>query len=187
MKNPGEVTQLLKALNSDEAALAALIPVVYDELHKIAKSYMSHERPDHTLQATALVNEAFIRLIDCKNIEWRHRAQFFAIAAHLMRNILVDHARSHQAAKRGGNLYKITLNDANDLIKEPDLDLVALNDALVSLEKMDARQCKIVELRFFAGMNIEEIAEALQISPATVSREWSFAKAWLMREISSNG
>ena len=182
---PEQVTQLLVDWsNGDRAALDKLMPLVYDELRRLARYYMRRERAGQTLQTTALVNEAYLRLVDQRNVRWQNRAHFFAIAAQLMRRILVDKARKRYNSKRGGNLHKVSLDGVADLSGERDADLIALDDALVDLEAMDSRKSKIVELRFFGGLNIEEAAEALKISPATVQREWSVAKAWLYREIS---
>ena len=182
---PEQVTQLLVDWsNGDRAALDKLMPLVYDELRRLARYYMGRERAGQTLHTTALVNEAYLRLVDQRNVRWQNRAHFFAIAAQLMRRILVDRARKRYNSKRGGNLRKVSLDGVADLSGERDADLIALDDALTDLEAMDSRKSKIVELRFFGGLNIEEAAEALSISPATVQREWSVAKAWLYREIS---
>jgi RNA polymerase sigma factor (TIGR02999 family) len=185
MTSQGEVTQLLVDWsNGDEAALEELMPIVYKELRQLAESRLRQERFDNTFQPTALVNEAFIRLVDCKDLNWKNRAHFFGVAAQLMRNILVDNARTHLAAKRGGGVYKLSLDDADQLQDKQDLDLVALNDALVSLASVDPRQSRIIELRYFGGLTIEETAEVLRISPTTVKFEWALARAWLLREIS---
>ena len=182
---PEQVTGLLVDWgNGDKAALDKLMPLVYDELRRLARYYMRRERAGQTLQTTALVNEAYLRLVDQRNVRWQNRAHFFAIAAQLMRRILVDKARKRYNAKRGGNLRKVSLDGVAVLSGERDADLIALDEALIDLEAMDSRKSKIVELRFFGGLNIEEAAEALSISPATVQREWSVAKAWLYREIS---
>jgi RNA polymerase sigma-70 factor, ECF subfamily len=180
-----EVTRLLLDWNDgDQEALDKLMPLVYDELHHLADRYLRRERPDHTIQATALVNEAFIKLIEQKEVQWQNRAHFFGIAAQLMRRILVDHARARYAAKRGGEGYKLSLNEAIGLPERKDLDLVALDDALNSLASKDERKSRIVELRFFGGLTIEETAEVLGISPDTVKRDWRMARAWLYSEIS---
>ena len=182
---PEQVTGLLVDWgNGDKAALDKLMPLVYDELRRLARYYMRRERAGQTLQTTALVNEAYLRLVDQRNVRWQNRAHFFAIAAQLMRRILVDKTRKRYNAKRGGNLRKVSLDGVAVLSGERDADLIALDEALIDLEAMDSRKSKIVELRFFGGLNIEEAAEALSISPATVQREWSVAKAWLYREIS---
>ena len=181
---PHEVTKLLLRWGQgDRAALDALTPLVYDELHRLASRYLRRERPDHTLQSTALVHEAYLRLIDQRNVRWQNRAQFFGLAAELIRRILVDHARARQAAKRGGALYKLTLDEALDATAPRDLDLVRLDDAMGALARLDPQQCRVVELRFFAGLTIEETAEVLGISVATVKRDWLVAKAWLRREL----
>jgi RNA polymerase sigma-70 factor, ECF subfamily len=184
-RTPQNVTQLLIAWNGgDKQALDKLLPVVYDELRRQAARYLRRERPGHTLQTTALIHEAYLRLIDQKSVQWQNRAQFFGIAAQMMRRILVDHARTKHRAKRGGSDIRVSLTDATSVTKDPDLNLVELDEALNRLEKIDPQQSKIVELRFFSGLNVEETAAALQISPATVKRDWKVAKAWLYREIS---
>lgn len=178
------VTQLLEELNGgDKAALDRLMPLVYDELHRLASRYLRKERPGHTLQATALVNEAYMRIVDQKNVSWQNRAHFFGIAAQLMRRILVDHARSRLYAKRGGGAFRLTLDEALALPDQRDLDLVALDDALKALADLDPRQSRIVELRYFGGLTVEETAEVLGISPATVKRDWVWARTWLYKEI----
>jgi RNA polymerase sigma factor (TIGR02999 family) len=185
MKTPAsrDVTQLLLKWNSgDQAALDQLIPLVYDELRRLADRYLRRERRDHTLQTTALVHEAYLRLVDQK-VEWKNRSQFFAIAAQLMRRILVDHARSHGAAKRGSGERKLSLDDIVIRFEERAADLVALDDALTGLASIDPQQSRIVELRFFGGLTVEETADVLDISPATVKREWNMAKAWLYRQL----
>ena len=181
---PGNITQLLQEWceGSDEA-LERLMPIVYDELRRIAGSYMRKEPADHTLQPTALLNEAYLRLIDQRKTRWQNRAHFFAIASKLMRRILVDHAKRHQAEKRGGGLRTITLKEGLVEDRRRELDLVALDDALTALTRRDERQSKLVELRFFGGLTIEETGEVLGVSPASVKRDWSLAKAWLYREL----
>jgi RNA polymerase sigma factor (TIGR02999 family) len=179
----GEVTQmLLEWSEGNRPVLDNLMPVVYDELHLIAKRYLRYEPIDHTLQATALVNEAFLRLIDQRQVNWQNRNHFFAIAAQAMRRVMVDHARKRLAEKRGGGL-KLSLDEAIDLTDEKELDVVALDDALLSLATFDEQQSRIVELRFFAGLSIKDTATVLGISPATVKRDWILAKAWLHRQI----
>jgi len=180
------VTQLLVHWgNGDKQALDRLMPLVYDELHRIASRYLRRERQGHTLQTTALINEAYLRIIDQNRVNWQNRAHFFGVAAQMMRRILVDHARSHLYVKRGGGAQKLTLDEAIATPQERDLDLVALDDALTALTEIDPQQSRIIELRFFGGLTIEETAEVLSISPATVKRDWNMAKAWLYGEISN--
>jgi RNA polymerase sigma factor (TIGR02999 family) len=181
---PEDVTQILQEVSGgNREAPARLMPLVYDELRRLADHYLRQERPDHTLQPTALVHEAYLRLIDQTRVDWQNRAHFFGVAAQLMRRILVDHARRHRASKRGGFRQKLTLDEAVDYSQTRDVDLVKLDDALTALAKFDARQSRVVELRFFGGLTIEETAEAIGVSPATVKVDWSMAKAWLRREI----
>lgn len=181
-----EVTQLLCLWSGgDPAALESLMEAVYAELRRLARSYLRRERPGHTLQSTALVHEAFLRLINQKNVTWRNRAHFFGIAAHMMRRILVDHARSLQASKRGSGISLLSLDDAVAGSGPRDLNLLVLDQALENLARLDPQQSRIVELRFFAGLSIDDTAEVLKISPATVKREWAIAKAWLYREMSA--
>jgi RNA polymerase sigma factor (TIGR02999 family) len=183
----GEVTLLLRSWSrGNRAALDQLIPLVYRELCRIATAYLRRERSDHTLQASALVHEAYLRLVNQKRVEGNTRAQFFAIAAKLMREILVNHAEKHQAAKRGGG-NKVALEEGTALIGEPQLDLLALDRALHRLAELDPRQSRIVELRFFGGLTEEEIAEVVGISPVTVGRDWRTAKAVLHKELRSGG
>jgi RNA polymerase sigma-70 factor (ECF subfamily) len=187
--SPTAITQLLRDWGEgDQQALDQLIPVVYRELHRLAEHYLRGERPDHTLEPTALVHEAYLRLADWHGVTWQNRAHFFGVAAQLMRRILVDYARRHRAAKRGAGAPKITLSRAlgsgeerGD--EEAAEDLVALDEALSRLAQLDPRQGRIVELRYFSGLTVEEIAEVLGISPATVKREWSMARAWLSRAL----
>ena len=179
-----EVTQLLKAWSvGDQAALEKLTPLVYRQLHDIARRYMAGERTGHTLQTTALVNEAYLRLVDCKKVNWQDRAHFFAVSANLMRRILIDFARSRGYRKRGGAIPHISLDDAPSVGSEPDVDFVALDDALKALSAVDERKSKIVELKFFGGLSVEETAEVLGISTDTVGRDWKLAKMWLLREL----
>ena len=179
-----EVTQLLiDWSNGDRAALDKLVPVVGEELRRLAHRYMSRERAGHTLQTTALVNEAFVRLVNRRNIQWQNRAHFFGIAAQLMRTILVDHARSHASAKRGGGAHKLELDEAMIVSQQKASEVLALDDALKQLALIDPQQSRIVEMRFFGGLTVEETAEVLHLSPATIKREWSTAKAWLYREL----
>ena len=183
--HPGDVTQLLLAWsNGDRDALEDLLPVVYGELRHIAARYFLHERPGHTLQATGLVHEAYFKLVDQQRVRWQNRAQFFGVAAQLMRRILVDHARGRNYAKRGGAQQKLSLSQADRFANEPDVDLIALDDTLKVLAAMNEQQCRIVELRFFGGLTIEETAEVLGVSHTTVEGDWSIARAWLRREIS---
>jgi len=168
----------------DPAALEALIPAVYDELRRIARRHLRGERPDHTLQSAALVNEAYFRLLEIKAPTWQNRAHFFGLAAQLMRHILVDHARNRLAAKRGGGAPRLTLDTKIARLRQPGMDLVALDDALNELAALDPLQSRIVEMRFFGGLSIEEAASVLDISPATVKRQWATARAWLLREMS---
>ncbi len=180
-----EITQLLVAWNNgDQAALERLTPLVHTELHRLAKRYMAGERQGRILQTTALVNEAFMRLIDWRNVEWQNRAHFFGLAAQIMRRILVDFARARNSEKRGGDEIHVSLSEAANVPSERSPDLVALDDALQTLEKLDPRQSRVVELRFFAGLSLEETAEALKVSLSTVRRDWSLAEAWLYRELS---
>ena len=163
-----------------------MTPLVYEELRRLAHHYMSRERPGHTLQTTALVNEAYVRLIDWKNVHWQSRAHFFAVSAQLMRRILVDFARTSGYAKRGGGALVVSLDEAAFLSGDKGADIVALDEALVSLAKLDERQSRVVELRFFGGLSIEETAEVLKVSAGTVRRDWSIARAWLHRELSAS-
>ena len=183
-----DVTGLLIDWQSgDVEAQERLLPMVYSELHRLARLYLSGENVGHTLQATALVNEAYLKLIDQTRVSWQNRAQFFGVAARMMRRILVDHARERRAAKRGGGAWKLSLDDVGDIEGRRELDLVDLDAALVELAAFDAQQSRLVELRFFAGLTIRETAEALDISPATVKREWNMAKAWLYRRMTQGG
>ena len=170
----------------DKEALNNLIPLVYDELHKLASRYRRRERPDHTLQTTALVHEAYLKLVDQRKANWENRVQFFAVAAQLMRRILVDYARGHRASKRGGDLCKLSLDEGLVSSEEKDAELLALDEALDKLAVIDSQQSRVVELRVFAGLTLEETAQALNISSRTVRREWGMAKAWLHREIKNN-
>ncbi len=181
-----EVTQLLAAWSDgDGSALDKLLPLVADELHRLAHRYMSHERPDHTLQTTALVNEAYLKLIDQRNVHWQNRAHFFGIAAQIMRRILIDHARKHLGAQRGGG-KTISLDEVAVVSDERAAELVALDDALTSLAKLDERKGRVVELRYFGGLSVEETAEVLGLSADTITRDWRRAKAFLRRELSQN-
>jgi RNA polymerase sigma factor (TIGR02999 family) len=183
-----DVTRLLVDWsNGNRAALDGLAPLVYDELRRLANSYLRRERSDHTLQGTALVNEAYLRLIDQRNVKWQNRAHFFGVAAQMIRRILVDHARGHQAAKRGAGAAKLSLDEALAVPGARDVDLVNLDEALKELAAFDERQSRIIELRYFAGLSIEETAEVVGISPATVKREWTAARAWLFRQLNRTG
>jgi RNA polymerase sigma-70 factor (ECF subfamily) len=183
-----QVTQLLVAWGGgDRAALEELMPLVYEELRRLAHRCMSRERPGHTLQTSALVDEAYLRLVDQQNIRWQDRAHFFGIAARLMRQVLIDYARKRRYAKRGGDARRVSLDEALIVSKERAADVVALDDALKSLAEIDPRQSQIVELRFFGGLSIEETAQVLAVSPGTVMRDWTLAKAWLRREIKRDG
>jgi RNA polymerase sigma-70 factor, ECF subfamily len=184
MSESQEVTLLLTALTrGDDAAASRLIPVVYAELRRLAESYMRRERVDHTLQATALVHEAYLKLIGQRSVNWQSRAHFFGVAAQLMRRILIDHARGHVRQKRGGEQRKVSLDEAFVSIEQQADELVAVDDSLNRLAKIDPRQARVVELRFFGGLSVEEAAEVLGISPKTVKRDWSVAKAWLYADL----
>jgi RNA polymerase sigma factor (TIGR02999 family) len=186
--SPGQATRLLIDWSGgDTAALQKLTPLIYDELHRLAHRFLRRERGGHTLQPTALVNEAYLRLVDQRDLRWQNRAHFFAIAAQLMRRILIDYARRRQYAKRGGGAPHVSLDEAAVLSEERAADLIALDDALDSLASIDPQQSRVVELRFFGGLTVEETAEVLKLSHDMVKREWSTAKAWLYREMSSGG
>jgi RNA polymerase sigma factor (TIGR02999 family) len=185
-----EITGLLRAWNTgDQAALDRLTTLVYEELHRLARSYRKRERPGNSLQTTALVNEAYLRLVDIASVHWKDRVHFFALSAQLMRRILVDAARARKAAKRGGQAQKITHSSAVNLDEIADAssrrgnELIALDDALMALAQIDSRKARVIELRFFGGLSVEESAEVLEVSPQTVMRDWKLAKAWLNREL----
>jgi RNA polymerase sigma factor (TIGR02999 family) len=179
-----DVTLLLSRVSEgDNSAPAKLLELVYDDLRHLAAAYMQDERSDHTLQATALVHEAYLRMVDWENVSWENRAQFFAVAAKVMRRVLVDHARGKNAAKREGSQQKLALDEAVSFTNEKEFDVLALEDALSNLEKRDPRQAKIVELRFFGGLSIDEAAHVLKISSTTVKNDWTIAKAWFQREL----
>jgi RNA polymerase sigma factor (TIGR02999 family) len=181
---PKTVTQLLVDWgNGNQAALEMLMPLVYEELHRLARRHIGRERPGHTLQTSALVNEAYLRLVDQRNVHWQNRTHFFSIASRLMRRILVDHARSRHFVKRGGGLRRVSLDEAAVVSQNRAADLIALDDALTNLAAVDPRKCQVVELRFFGGLSVEEIATIVGVSPVTVMRDWSTAKAWLHRAI----
>jgi RNA polymerase sigma factor (TIGR02999 family) len=190
---PAEITRLLKAWGrGDSTALERLTPLIYEHLHRMARGYMRNERPGHTLQATALVNEAFLRLVDTRDLAWNDRAHFFAVCARVMRRILVDAARSRGAVKRGGRLDRADHSSAFNLDELPSsptkmsAQVCALDDALDTLARIDSRRAQVVELRFFGGLTVEETAQVLDVSPQTVMRDWSLARAWLARELSQS-
>jgi RNA polymerase sigma factor (TIGR02999 family) len=183
-KASSEITQRLQEWRGgDRKALDSLLPLVYKELRRLAHFQLRNERADHTLQSAALVHEAYLRLVGMNAPQWESRTHFFAIAAQLMRQILVDYARRHKAAKRGGSVCKVSLEDAL-VARQTDVDVIALDDALQALARIDERQSRVVELRFFAGLSLEEISDALEVGPATVQRDWTAARAWLHREMS---
>jgi RNA polymerase sigma factor (TIGR02999 family) len=193
-KPAGEVTQLLLRWRAgDEAALATLLPLVYEELRSLARRHLRHERGSHTLQRTALVHEAFLRIVDQKQVDWESRSQFYGLASQMMRRVLVDHARRRSAAKRGDGAPHVDLDavlrneddDAPLPVPEPEIDFAAVDDALKRLEALDPQQGRLVELRFFGGLSIRETADIIGVSPATVKREWAIARAWLQREITA--
>ena len=184
MRSPKEITQLLIAWgNGDQTALEELAPLVHSELHRLAHHYMSRERPGHTLQTSALINEAYIRLINWKDVRWQNRSHFFAVSAQLMRRILVDFARDRQYLKRGGGAVQVSLAEAAALTVERSYDLLALDEALTALTDLDPRKGQMVEMRFFGGLTVEEVSEVLKISEETVIRDWRLAKVWLLREL----
>src|SRR5262245_21521950 len=188
MPSSHEVTQLLMALSDgDQEALDQLTPLVYKELHRLAKGYLNQERPGHILQTSALINEAYLRLIDWKQAQWRNRAHFFGVAAQLMRRILVDFARARRQDKRGGAMRQVSLDEADAVAVGRAAEFIALDEALDRLAAIDPRRSWMVELRFFGGLSEEETAEALKVSPRTVRREWSLARAWLHRELRAGG
>ncbi len=178
---------LLEWSDGNQQALEALVPLIYKELRNLAHNFLYRERPGHTLQTTALVHEAYLKLIDQNDARWQNRAHFFAIAAQAMRRILIDSARKHAAAKRGGPQAELSLDEVADIALEPDSNLLKLDEALNQLAKIDSRQSRIVELRYFGGLTIEETAEVISVSPATVKREWMMARAWLHQEITERG
>ena len=183
-QSPGDVTRLLRAWSDGEkGALERLIPLMEGELRRLARMYMAHERRGHTLQPTALVNEAFLRLTGAQRVRWQDRAHFLGISARLMRRVLVDHARSRGYRKRGGGAQLVTLNEGLVAAPEPAVDVVALDRALEKLAALDPRQCRVIELRFFGGLTVEETAEVLHVSPDTVKRDWRLAKLWLLRDL----
>ncbi|MBI4854430.1 MAG: sigma-70 family RNA polymerase sigma factor [Acidobacteria bacterium] len=186
-QEPEDVTELLnKWTTGDTEAHSKLLNLVYQELHSRAANYLRYERRDHTLQPTALVNEIYLKLINQKDISWQNRAQFYGVAAQMMRRVLVDHARSRTADKRGGDMIKVSIDEVVNLSDQQGVDLIVLDDALSRLAQLDARQSQIVELRFFAGLSVEETAKALDIAAITVMREWRIAKMWLYNELKKN-
>jgi len=179
-----DITGLLVSWGrGNKSALDEMTPVLYDELRRLARHFLAAERPDHTLQPTALVHEAYLRLVDQRQVDWRNRAQFLGLAASMMRRILINHAQAHHAAKRGGPAGKLTLDDALGVFTQPHLDVLELNQSLEELERLDGQQARVVELRYFGGLSIEETAEAMGISPATVKREWGTARLWLLHQM----
>src|SRR3954463_11398060 len=184
MSSRSDITELLIDWNNgDASALERLLPLVERELHRLAHSYMRRENPDHTLQTTALINETYLRLVDQRKVQWQNRAHFFGIAAQIMRRVLTNYARDQNRQKRGGKVIHISLTDAELMTEEKDREIIALNDALNRLEAIDERKARVVELRFFGGLTVEEVAEVLKVSTVTVLRDWAFAKAWLSREM----
>ena len=179
-----EITRMLRAWSGgDREAVDTLMPLVYDELHKVAAQYLRKQRPDHTLQPTALVHEAYLRLIGQNEIDWQNRAHFFGVAAQIMRRLLVDHARKFNAEKRGHDFQKLSLDENIDRAVERSSDLIALDEALKSLAEFDEQKARLVELRYFGGLSIEETADVLGVTPTTIKRHWRFAKAWLYEEM----
>ena len=189
MQNPDSksLTQMLIDVgNGDNDALNQILPLIYDELRRLAGSYMRRERPDHTLQPTALVHEAYLRLVDQRRVDWKNRAQFFGLAANMMRRVLVNHARDRAAGKRGGNAPKVTVSLAEG-VEQPEVDVIAVDEALAKLAELDPRKSRVVEFKFFTGLTTDEIAEVLGTSTATVEREWTFARAWLFNALKVPG
>ena len=185
---PPEVSQLLHAWsNGDQTARDKLMPLVYDELRQMARGYMERQRPGHLLQTTALIHEAYLRLVDQPAVQWQNRAHFFGVAAKAMRSILVDYARTKHAAKRGGALQQVSLDEAATVSTERTAEVVALDDALQNLAALDPRKSQVVEMRYFGGLTVEETAEVLHVSPETVARDWRLARTWLLRELSKGG
>ena len=182
-----QITQLLAEWSGgNQAALDELYPLVYEELHRLARRYMSRERKGHTLQTTALINEAYVRLVDQRNVRWANRSHFFAISAQIMRRILIDHARRHAYAKRGGGAQQVSLEEVAMVARESGSDLIKLDEALKILAKMDPRRCHVVELRYFGGLSNEEIAGVLKVSENTVTRDWNLARAWLYQQLTGS-
>lgn len=186
-ESPAGVTQLLVGWGKgDRGALDEMLPLVYGELRRLAAYYLNKERSDHTLQPTAVVHEAYLRLVDQKRVDWKNRAQFLGLAAEMMRRILVNHARDRAASKRGGHAQRVSLSLADNLFEQPDIDMLALDDALVELAQLDPRKSRIVELKFFGGLTTQEIAEVEDVSTRTVERSWALARAWLYRAITDS-
>jgi len=184
---PHQITELLAEWrDGNQSALDELYPLVYDELHRLARRYMSRERKGHTLQTTALINEAYVRLVDQKNVQWANRSHFFAISAQIMRRILIDHARRYGYAKRGGGAKQVSLEEVAAIMPEQGRELIRLDEALKSLAERDPRRSQVVELRYFGGLNNEEIAGVLNVSQNTVTRDWNMARAWLYQQLSEN-
>ncbi|HEX7771893.1 MAG TPA: sigma-70 family RNA polymerase sigma factor [Pyrinomonadaceae bacterium] len=182
-----QITELLAEWREgNQSALDELYPLVYDELHRLARRYMSRERKDHTLQTTALINEAYVRMVDQKNVNWANRSHFFAISAQIMRRILIDHARRHRYAKRGGGAQQVSLEEVAAIVPDQGRELVRLDEALKSLAERDPRRSQVVELRYFGGLNNEEIAGVLHVSENTVTRDWNMARAWLYQQLTEN-
>lgn len=188
IKHQHQITQLLAEWSEgNQAALDELYPLVYEELHRLARRYMSRERKGHTLQTTALINEAYVRLVDQRNVHWANRSHFFAISAQIMRRILIDHARRHAYAKRGGGVQQVSLEEAAIVAPDQASELVRLDEALKTLAKMDQRRSHVVELRYFGGLSNEEIAGVLKVSENTVTRDWNMARAWLYQQLTGSG
>jgi RNA polymerase sigma-70 factor, ECF subfamily len=182
-----EITQLLAEWSDgNQSALDELYPLVYEELHRLARRYMSRERKGHTLQTTALINEAYVRLVDQRNVHWANRSHFFAISAQIMRRILIDHARRHAYAKRGGGAQQVALEEVAIVANEKSAEIIRLDEALTTLAKMDPRRCHVVELRYFGGLSNEEIAGVLNVSENTVTRDWNLARAWLHQQLTGS-
>src|SRR5687767_2113685 len=189
MNDPGtgNITQLLiEVTNRNSAAVDVLLPLIYDELRKLAANYLRRERPDHTLQPTALVHEAYLKLIDQRSVNWQNRAHFFGVAAQIMRRLLVDHARKHNAEKRGQDFQKLSLDENIDRAVDRSAELIALDDALKALADFDEQKARMVELRYFGGLSIEETADVMGVTPTTIKRHWRFAKAWLHGQMQRN-
>ena len=187
MSSDADITALLVDWsNGDRSALEKLLPLVERELHRLAHSYMRREERDHTLQTTALINETYLRLVDQRKVQWQNRAHFFGIAAQIMRRILLNYARDQHRLKRGGGAIHVSLSKAEVMSAEKDREIISLNDALIKLEELDERKSRVVELRYFGGLSVDEVAEVLGVAPITVMRDWQFAKAWLARELQND-